>query len=662
LNSFPRAHVFDRRLVMWSGIAATIVTGALAVYRPAPLAHLDSNVYDAIVRRAGANPPGTRISIVDIDERSLSAIGQWPWRREVVGRLIGRLRELGAATIALDVLFSEPDRFEAAVQPIGVAGRNARPVTDGPTPSDVSFADALRSERVVLGYALTFDEPPNAHAPCLLHPLNAAIVRPRDADDLSPFFRASGAICTLPVLERAARASGFLNATADADGILRRVPLIMELDGRLYPGLALAAVMADASTRAVTVRVENANAAQLSGDLGMVPLDGKGNMLLRYRGGKRSFRYVSAADVLAERAPADAFRGALVFVGATALGAREVVATPFDTHFPGVEVQATVADNLLRQDFIRRSQYAVMVETAFVILGALPVVLLVARSGLGVGSVGAALCLVLLWRGSVWRLSTGGEFLSPLFPALGVIAALAATTVAGLLVERRRAERAGRKMEMSQRLLVQSLLSLTEARDPATGQHACRTQRYTRLLAEQLASHPKFRDYLTPERIDLLASLAPLHDIGKVAIPDRLLNKPGVLTREELLEMRKHPAYGRDVILQAERRAGACDDPILALAKEIVYTHHERWDGTGYPQGLVDEQIPISGRLVALVDVFDALTTRRVYRPPLPQHAAIDLIVEERGKHFDPAVVDAFLKLVPVLAAAPSEALLAGAP
>src|SRR5262249_39257306 len=126
-------------------------------------------------------------------------------------------------------------------------------------------------------------------------------------------------------------------------------------------------------------------------------------------------------------------------------------------------------------------------------------------------------------------------------------------------------------------------------------------------------------------------------------------NKPSALTQDEVAEMRKHPAYGRDVILQAQVRAGASDDPVLAMAKEIVYTHHERWDGTGYPQGLVDEQIPIAGRLVALVDVYDALTTRRVYRQPLPLHAAVDLIVEARGKQFDPAVVDAFLQVVPVL-------------
>jgi putative two-component system response regulator len=155
----------------------------------------------------------------------------------------------------------------------------------------------------------------------------------------------------------------------------------------------------------------------------------------------------------------------------------------------------------------------------------------------------------------------------------------------------------------------------------------------------------EFTAYLTPERIELLASLAPLHDIGKVGVPDRLLNKPGTLTAEEFMEMRKHPGHGRDVIVHAERDVGTSDDAILAMAKEIVYTHHEKWDGTGYPEGLRGVNIPIAGRLVALVDVYDALTSRRVYREAISHEDAVALIVAGRGTHFDPAVVDAFLEI-----------------
>ena len=135
-------------------------------------------------------------------------------------------------------------------------------------------------------------------------------------------------------------------------------------------------------------------------------------------------------------------------------------------------------------------------------------------------------------------------------------------TFAKFTVERRRADTAGRETTDAQRLMVQTLLSLTEVRDAETGRHSRRTQQYARLLAEQLATHPDFRDYLTPERIDLLSSLAPLHDIGKVGVPDHILNKPAPLTPEELVEMRKHPTLGRDVILKAEaagRRARRCD-------------------------------------------------------------------------------------------------------
>ena len=199
--------------------------------------------------------------------------------------------------------------------------------------------------------------------------------------------------------------------------------------------------------------------------------------------------------------------------------------------------------------------------------------------------------------------------------------------------------------------MVQSLLSLTAQRDAETGRHSRRTQQYTRILAQQLSTHPSFRDYLTPENVELLASLAPLHDIGKVGVPDSLLNKPGALTVDELVEMRKHPTHGRDVFVNAAAAAGVHDDAILTMAKDIAYTHHEKWDGTGYPEGLRGTQIPIPGRVMAVVDVYDATSTRRLYKDPLAHDDVVALIVRGRGTHFDPDVVDAFVKVAEVLRA-----------
>jgi adenylate cyclase len=353
--------------------------------------------------------------------------------------------------------------------------------------------------------------------------------------------------------------------------------------------------------------------------------------------------------VLAGRVPADTFRGKIVFVGATALGTQDLVATPYDPLFPGVEVQATVADNLLRGDFIRIPEHALILEAVTVLGLGIGVALVIGRIGVVWGGVAAGAWLVVLWGGMGWLLAAKGVFLSPLFPTVGVTAALAATTFATFTEEHWRAKRAGEERDVSQRLMVQTLLSLVEVRDNETGSHSRRMKRYVSVLGEHLSAHPEFRDYLTPERIDQIASLAPLHDIGKVGISDLLLRKPGALTDDERAEIRRHPAYGRDVIVNAERQVGVHDDAILALAKDIVYTHHERWDGTGYPQGLRGEQIPIPGRLVALADVYDALISRRVYRPPLVHDRAVDLILEGRGTHFDPAVVDAFVGVARVL-------------
>jgi CHASE2 domain-containing sensor protein len=647
----PSARTASRRLIFLCGIVPAIFAAVLALYRPAFLARLDEAVYDILLRRAVTKPPGGRIVIVDVDERSLSAIGQWPWRRDVIGRLVGRLREMGASTIALDVIFAESDRYDRSGSP---ESRSNASTQDTP---DTVLAETLRQGRVVLGYAMTFDAAARTPSPCVLHPLGLAIIEPRAEVPGTPFFHATGAVCSLPALAQAAGASGFLNAAPDSDGILRRVPLLVELDGRVYPGLALAAVAAATRAHDAALRVSNANAASLILDSRIVPLDGKSNMLLRYRGKKRTFPYVSAADVLSNQVPSGTFRDKVVFVGTTALGTREVVATPLDTLFAGVEVQATVADNLLQQDFIRRQELGPALESQAVLALGIAVALVVARTGLLWGTLWGAGGLAALWCGAVWLLSTSGVFLSPLSSTMGLISGLGFMTLAKLTVERRRAESAGHDKTTAQRLMVQTLLSLVEVKDLETGRHSRRTQQYTKVLAEQLSTHSKFRDYLTPETIDLLSSLAPLHDIGKVGVPDHILNKPGALSVEELSEMRKHPVHGRDVILKAEQQVGVRDDAILAMAKEIVYTHHEWWDGTGYPEGLRGAEIPVAGRLMALVDVYDAAVTRNVYRRPMSHDQTVEFIVAGKGTHFDPAVVDAFLGVAALFKSASDEAI-----
>ena len=200
-----------------------------------------------------------------------------------------------------------------------------------------------------------------------------------------------------------------------------------------------------------------------------------------------------------------------------------------------------------------------------------------------------------------------------------------------------------RRLALTQAVTIESLATLAEYRDPETGGHIKRTQNYVKALAVHLKDHQRFRSELNDEVIDLLYLSAPLHDLGKVGVRDNILLKPGRLTDEEFEEMKKHTIYGEEALRITEQKLG--EDSFLKSAREIAYTHQEKWDGSGYPQGLKGDDIPVPGRLMALADVYDALISKRVYKPPFPHEKAVEIIVEGKGKHFDPDIVDAFLEL-----------------
>ena len=188
-----------------------------------------------------------------------------------------------------------------------------------------------------------------------------------------------------------------------------------------------------------------------------------------------------------------------------------------------------------------------------------------------------------------------------------------------------------------------SLAKLAESRDPETGHHLERVQAYSRVLAQKLAQSPKFRGQIDPEFIRLVYLTSPLHDIGKVGIPDCVLRKPGRLSDTEFAIMKTHTTLGADTLDAALKRFP--DARFLKVARDIAATHHERWDGSGYPQGLAGEAIPLCGRIVAVADVYDALTSKRCYKDAYSHHVARSIIAGDAGSHFDPDIVEAFLEI-----------------
>jgi putative two-component system response regulator len=193
-----------------------------------------------------------------------------------------------------------------------------------------------------------------------------------------------------------------------------------------------------------------------------------------------------------------------------------------------------------------------------------------------------------------------------------------------------------------QEMTIRALARLAETRDNETGNHILRTQEYVRLLASRLATHPRYAAQLDEHTVALMAKSAPLHDIGKVGIPDRILLKPGPLTPDEWVVMKTHSKLGADAIARAEADTHE-RVPFLAHAKQIAMHHHERWDGGGYPDGLAGDAIPLAARIMALADVFDALISRRVYKAALTFGQVRGVMAEQRGRHFDPDILDIFL-------------------
>jgi putative two-component system response regulator len=204
------------------------------------------------------------------------------------------------------------------------------------------------------------------------------------------------------------------------------------------------------------------------------------------------------------------------------------------------------------------------------------------------------------------------------------------------------------QLALMQEAIIMAMGTLAETRDNAAvtkgDHHIRRTQHYVRALARHLQHHPRFAADLTDENIELLYRSVPLHDIGKVGIPDRILLKPGVLDREEFEVMKLHAVYGRDTIMLVEKHIGGTNG-FLMFAREIAHSHQEKWDGSGYPDRLAGEQIPLSARLMAVADVYDALISRRVYKPAFTHQQALDVMRKGRGSHFDPDVLDAFFEI-----------------
>ncbi|MBP7869529.1 MAG: CHASE2 domain-containing protein [Candidatus Hydrogenedentes bacterium] len=641
---------FKQRRIVIAGGVVTLFFLYLMLYPPSALRTLEYAGYDEMVRLLGGTLPPTNVVVVDVDERSLARMGQWPWPRYRIAEMIQKCADLGAYSIAVDFLFSEPDRLsldkvsELYRSELGIS------VDFGDTPvgildNDRYLADTISGRHVVLGSDMVFTETREHYPENCGKNLNVALLSSSDTVGGPQIPQGYGMVCPLPELSEAAYFVGAANALPDQDGKVRRAPLLLRSGDNWIPGIAFAAILAAWEMDQVILQWSEAGVLELRVGRTVIPTDYQGNLLLPFRVEPPDrFNHISAVDLLEGRIESGDLKGKLVFIGSSASGLNDMHATPNMRACPGIDLHAMTADALLRRDFVVEPGWSKGIQVITVLLSGLLVTILMAWAPVTLGALMTGGAAAMLAFGFWYLFNRWGIYCSPVPGINTLLAGCTLLTLVRLRSEERYILEQTRRLAISQDCALLGLVSIAETRDPETGKHIVRTQHFVRILAEYLSRLPRFRNQLKEDDIDALFKSAPLHDAGKVGVPDNILLKPGKLSEEEYEKMKSHTIRGYEVLKQSEEMSGVTQDmSFLRYAKEVSRSHHERWDGTGYPDGLKGEEIPLSARLMALADVYDALRAKRSYKPPMSHAEARKIICEGDGSHFDPAVVDAFL-------------------
>ena len=630
------------RAILLIGVAVALVIGALA-YGGSPLVRrLDHAVLDGLMLATASGKTSRHTVVVDIDEVSLSAVGQWPWPRYRVAALLQRIAEQQPAAIGLDILFSEPDRSSLV---------NIRQTFRNDFGVELTFAgvpEGLTDNDGFLGYQIARTGT-IASSYFYFDHVNTAPVQTRTGvvfdgrTDLLSLNQATGVLVNAPEIASQSRFGSFFNTQIDEDGLLRRFPLLIEHQGVVHPHLSLAAAMRSLGVVSGTVET-GLNGLSLRIGSHRIPIDARGFSTLRFAGKPRLYDAIPAVEVLNGRFDPAALKGKIVLIGSSATGLNDIYPTAMDARFPGLKAQAAMVENILDDDVLRTPAWAPLaIFAACAVVGLLMSALFIVVAHVHSAVLGTAIALLAMACTSTALWTQADLFVSPAAPMLVAVVLFVSFFVVRFAIERQRAQARLRALENARQVTIESMASVAETRDPETGGHIKRTQHYVKAVAEELARRGHHAQLLTPDYINLLFLSAPLHDIGKVGVPDHILLKPGKLTPDELVIMKRHAEYGADIIRASSQHIEG--DNFLVVAGEIAATHHERWDGTGYPKGLAGDAIPVAGRIMAIADIYDALISRRCYKEPFTHAHATQYLREQRGTIFDPLILDVFFAI-----------------
>jgi len=427
--SFKYTGLEVSKKIFFYGIFLTLLFLGLHLYNPMFLSFLENKLYDTMHDSIEHKAPSLPV-IVDIDEKSLLSLGQWPWSRYQLAKLFKKISDAGAASIGVDILLSEPDRTSLNQVKKELSSELGMTLNLDNIPyhlqdNDVYLANTLAQSHFVLGYKFFFTGTGNK--PKAPVPMDIIVVKAQGSKRVSTnLYKAKGALEPLPVFSNIVDSAGFVNVRPDADGVIRRIPLLIEYKDRIYPSLALAAIMKAKNIKKSVLKVSDMGVESFYLNKISIPLDAKGNLLIRYRGKQGSFDYVSAIDLLNDKVGVkEKLADKIVFVGTSATGLKDSYTTPLDTLFPGVEVHANVADNILNNAFLSRPAWSRGVEVFITLITGVLVSLILACSTPFISLVVPGVAVFGLWFAALGMLKAGNMFFSPLYPLINVVGCFA---------------------------------------------------------------------------------------------------------------------------------------------------------------------------------------------------------------------------------------------
>ncbi len=610
----------------------------LWTYKSSYIESIDYKIYDIFsVKLLDANFAKETITpsvvVVNIDQKSVDKLGQWPWPRIIDAQLIRKINDAKPSSIGLDIIFNQADKSSlTSIKDfykhylgfdVKISGLK-KELFD----NDQILASSLSDTKAIL--AVYLRENLNENEQCNFSSPNSVFLK-----DATTSYEAASMLCNVDKLHNEVSSFGFVNTQIDKDGIFRRTPLFIKYKSSIIPSFALANLL----ELDKDVKFLAPNKITLLGQTFYT--NDESQVLLQFYD-KSWYKHISAIDILEGNIPSSELSGKIVLIGSSLVGQNENYIVTTSQTLNGVDIHATVIENILNDHLRWQPSIFKSINTLLGFIISIFMLVMIWKKEYKLFALVSIVLLFISFLVSIIYFKQGvylsvGYLWFPLalyYLLLGFIM---------LYISDKEKKEFFKELTRSHSAALDSMVMVAETKDFETGAHLIRTKKYIRLLAQYLKNNDIYSDILTDDYIDTIYRASPLHDIGKVGIPDSILKKRGKLDMSEYKIMQNHPYLGMKIISNAIKAYNKND--FLTAAYNIAYYHHERWDGTGYPQKLKGKNIPLEARLMALVDVYDALISRRCYKEPYSFEKSEQIIIEGSGKHFDPKIVDAFIVL-----------------